>query len=130
MAFTFDPTTDRGKVRLYIGDTIDGTLNTDYFFSDASIDSLLEQNSDDIWLAAADGCRAQAARNAKNAFVLDLADALKIDQKQISKVWLALAAKYEARAEGSSANIVEYQDSYAIDYDNLGGDLGEYVGDI
>lgn len=130
MAFTFNPSTDRGKVRLYIGDYTDGTLNTDYFFSDASIDALLEQNSDDIWLAAADGCRVQAARNASNAFILDLADALKIDQREISKVWLTLAMKYEARASGSASTIVEYQDSYAVAYDALGIDQSEYVGDV
>ena len=124
---TFDATTDRGKVRLYVGDWED-TANM--IFTDGAIDAFLEQNSDSIWYAAADGCRAMSAKNASNAFILDIAGSLMIDKKQVAKAWLALAAKYEARASGSSAQLREFIDSYDIEMNDTGEDRSEYVGDL
>lgn len=50
MAFTFDPTTDRGMVRLIIGDTAEATA----IFEDASIDAFLALADDgEVKLAAA-----------------------------------------------------------------------------
>jgi len=60
VAFSYDPTTDRGKVRLQIGDT--DTVNADrQLFTDAEIDAFLAQNTSIIKLSAADALEAIAA---------------------------------------------------------------------
>ena len=130
MAFTFSPTTERGKVRLLLFDTTDGTYGTDYNFSDADIDALLEQNSDSVWLAAADACRALAVKNATSAIKLAIPGAIELDKKEVSKMLMSLATKYENRATSSVDTIVEFIDSFDIDVDILGEDSGEYVGDL
>ena len=58
MACTYDITTDRGKVRLTIGDT----STTACIFSDAEIDVFLALNSNNINLAAADALEAWMAK--------------------------------------------------------------------
>ena len=126
MAFTADATTDRGKCRILVGDTNSG----DYTFEDADVDAMLELNSDSVWLASADLCRSQSARNASNAFILDIAGSIMIDKKQVAKVWLTLAHRYEARAVTGPDSIIEYVDSYDTMINELGQDVGEYVGDL
>lgn len=60
MAFTYDPTTSRGKVRLRIYDT--DTVNADrQIFTDAEIDAFLTLNTDIVILAAADALTTMAA---------------------------------------------------------------------
>ena len=60
IAFTYDPTTDRGKVRLTIGDT--DTVNADrQIFTDAEIDAFLGMNSSIIKLSSASALEAMAA---------------------------------------------------------------------
>lgn len=49
MAFTYDNTTSRGKVRLLIGDTVTGTA----IFDDSEIDAFLAMESANYRLAAA-----------------------------------------------------------------------------
>lgn len=125
MAFTYDPTTDRGKVRLNVMDT---TSSTSYF-TDADIDAFLEQNSDSIWLASADACRSLAAKFITSGFLLEMPGALKIDKKRIPEFYMNLSREYQRRAEGSSDTIREFFDSYDLNYDDLGIDNSEYVGD-
>ncbi len=60
MAFTYDPTTDRGKVRLQIGDT-DVADATRQLFTDAEIDAFLAMNTNIILLSAAAALEAIAA---------------------------------------------------------------------
>ncbi len=130
MAFSFDPTSDRGKVRLYCHDTTDGTYGIDFDFSDADVDAFLEQESDSVWYAAAAACRVLAVKATATAFMLKIPGAIELDKKQIAKIYIALADKYEARAGGSADGIVEYVDSFDILYDILGREVGEFVGDI
>lgn len=60
MAFTYDPTTDRGQVRLRIYDT--DTVNANrQIFTDAEIDAFLTLNTDIVILAAADALTTMAA---------------------------------------------------------------------
>ena len=125
MAFTHDPTTDRGKLRLLIYDTVESTAA----FTDAEIDAFLELNSDDIWYAAADACRSLATKNAGSAFMVRIEGALQIDKRKIADYFLGLASNYENRASNSSGNVVEYIDSLALDIDLIGQDNSEYVGD-
>lgn len=59
MSFTFDPTTDRGKVRLLIQDDTEQYEGVDiYYFTDAKIDAFLtlaeDLDGDTVRLAAAD----------------------------------------------------------------------------
>ncbi len=53
MAFTFDPSTDLGKVRLIISDTDVATV-ANQMFSDASIEAYLSIEGGNVRLAAAD----------------------------------------------------------------------------
>lgn len=53
MAFTFDPSTDLGKVRLIISDT-DTVTVANQMFTDASIEAYLSIEDGDVRLAAAD----------------------------------------------------------------------------
>ena len=133
MAFTYDTTTERGKTRLLIHDNTDGTYGTDYDFTDADIDAMLEMNGDDVWMAASDLCRTLAVKATPTAFILKLPGALELDKKDIAKIYNNLADKYEKRSyegAGGTGSVVEFIDSYAIDIDALGRDVGEYVGDI
>lgn len=57
MAFTYDLTTDVGKVRLQIADTD----STDPWFEDAEIEVFLSRENDDLDLAASRALRAMAA---------------------------------------------------------------------
>lgn len=136
MSFTFSPTTDRGKVRLLLHDTTDGTYQTDYEFSDADIDALLEQNSDDVWLAAADGCRVMASKSTPSAISLTIPGALGLDKKKPAQIWLELAKRYEMRASGILGDgsilgtATEYWDSVLTGHSTTGADETEYIGDI
>jgi len=60
MACTYDITTNRGKVRLIIGDT----STTACVFSDAEIDYFLTTNSNNLNLAAADALAAWMSKYA------------------------------------------------------------------
>jgi len=62
MACTYDITTNRGKVRLIIGDTSTITC----VFSDLEIDIFLSINSNNVNLAAADALGAWMAKYATN----------------------------------------------------------------
>jgi hypothetical protein len=129
MAYTYSPTTDRGRVRLLIRDVTNEagpTIGTDYIFSDASIDALLDLNDNDVWLAAADGCRARAGEKTDGAIAVDLSG-LKVDLKKPPEYWLRLAQVYEKRSGG---DVVEYVDSYLHSVSFAGEDESEYVGDL
>ena len=130
MTFSYDPSNNIGKCRLYCFDNIDGTYRTDYNFTDEDISAFLEQNSDSIWLSCADMCRALAVLAAGSAFALTIPGALELDKKQISQRYLTLADRYQARSMSTVDNVVEYVDSYAIAIDQLGVDNSEYVGDV
>ena len=130
MAFSYDPSNDLGKVRLYIHDNTDGVYGTDYEFTDADILSILEQEGDDVWLASSTACRILAVKATPTAFILKLPGALELDRKDIAKIYNGLADKYEHRALSGPDGVVEFIDSYDINIDQLGKDRSEYVGDI
>jgi hypothetical protein len=97
MAFTFDPTTDRGKVRLLIQDDTEQHDGIDiYFFTDAKIDAYLELNDDEtgdarIRLAAADALDSWASNEAMVT--------KRIKQLDISTDGPAVAASLRAHAD-------------------------------
>lgn len=129
MAFTYDPTTDRGKVRLLVYDTTSGSSGTS-IFSDADIDAFLEQNGNSIWYSAADAARSRAAKIIQSSFDLELTGALRLDRRKQAQYWIDLAMRYETRALNSPDGIKEFIDSYAYDIDILGRDTSDYVGDL
>ena len=129
MAYTYSPTTDRGKVRFLIRDVSNESspaIGTDYLFSDATIDGMLELNDNDIWLTAADGCRMRAGEKSDSAIAVDLSG-LKVDLKKPPEYWLRLAQVYEKR---SSGDVVEYVDSFLHSISFAGEDESEYVGSL
>jgi hypothetical protein len=60
IAFTYDPTTDRGRVRLNIYDTDDVDADRQ-IFTDAEIDAFLAMNAGVVKMAAANALEAMAA---------------------------------------------------------------------
>ena len=57
MPFTYDPSTDAGKVRMLARDTVEASA----LFQDAEITALLDLNDGDVRLAAADALDAVAS---------------------------------------------------------------------
>ena len=123
MAFTHDTSTDEGVLRTLLGDT----TSTDYVFSDAELTALLDLNGDDLWAAAADGCRSLAAKYTKEALDISLGRGdIKVDKTKRAKYYAELAQTYNAR---SGLNTSEYVDSLNIGVNRAGRDVGEYIGD-
>ena len=130
MAFTFAPTTDRGKVRLLIHDWTSDTgpvQGTHYVFADADIDGFLDLNNGEVWGAGADACRALAANSIAGSLLIDIAG-IKIDKKNTAKFWMDLARQYEAKS--TDEDVVEFIDSIAYDVSEFGEDGSEYIGDV
>lgn len=63
MAFTYDVTTSRGKVRLLCRDTVEASAR----FADDEVDAFLSLSESDVWLGAAFACRALQARGIRLA---------------------------------------------------------------
>lgn len=96
MSFSFDPTTDRGKVRLLCSDT-----NATYeIFSDASIDAFLSVAESNVLAAASLACYAIAADAGKSAISYNILNSnITIDRKQVPQYFRDLGDKYEARSK-------------------------------
>ncbi len=62
MSFTYDTSTDVGKVRLLISDTVEATAH----FSDEELETFLGMNDSSIYLAAASALEAWAATETGN----------------------------------------------------------------
>lgn len=84
--FTYDPTTTLGKTRLYAQDTV--TANA--IFTDAEIQSFLDINGQNVFLAAADALEIIAANQ---AYVLKV-----ISNNGLSTNGPAVAASLQATA--------------------------------
>ena len=130
MAYTNDPNTDEGVLRVMIHDITDvGTpvRGTDYYFEDAELIAILDQNADDLWAAAADCCRSLGARFANEAIILGLGKRdIYIDKTAKSKFYIALAKDYWTRSEN---DVGEFVDSFAYEVTPQGTDTSEYIGD-
>lgn len=98
MAFTFDPTTDRGRVRLLIGD--DDTDNA--IFQDASIDAFLALEGDIVKLGAAAALEAIASKQAYIQKVMTVGD-LKTDGARLAQALRELAANWRRQVEDEPA---------------------------
>lgn len=125
MSFTYDASTDIGKVRTLIYDT----STSDYAFTDEAIQGILDLNSSSIWLTASDLCRSLAAKNAPDAFLVKISTALEVDKKKVAQMFLDLSDKYMTRANGSADMVWEYVDSFNLGTTLTGIDTTEYVED-
>lgn len=109
MAWTFDPTTDRGRVRLLIGD--DDTDNQ--IFQDASIDAFLALEGDVVKLGAAAALEAIASKQAYIQKVMKVGD-LTTDGAKLAQALRELAANWRAQVDAEPAfDIAEWSISPA-----------------
>lgn len=127
MAFTYDPSTDRGKVRRNIGDK-DTATAANQMFTDAEIDSFLDSASNDVQLATAYALRAMAADPSMRAIVWRVmsTDGMEIDKSEVGAQLREMASEWEARADNAPAEEI---DSFDYDIDTFGDDRSEYIGD-
>ena len=126
MAFTFDPTTSRGKVRLLISDTDDVT-EANQVFTDAEIDAFLALESNDVYAAAASACQSMAANASRSAIRYIAERILEIDRQKVPDHFRKLAQMYRDRSMAAPG---EEMDSAAYEIGTFGGDGSEYIGDV
>ena len=126
MAFTYDPGSSRGRVRLLLSDT-DTADATKQIFTDAEIDAFLAIESNEIYAAAAAACESLAANTARSAIRMKLERLLEIDRKDVPKHFRELAMMYRKRAVSAPAEEI---DSMGYDISPFGRDRSEYVGDV
>ncbi len=126
MAFTYDPTTLRGKVRLLLGDT-DTESTKNQIFTDADIDAFLSLENDEVYAAAAAGAESIAASKARSAIAWEALDT-ELDMRDVPKWYKALAKDWRARAESGEP----WEEVDTLDYliGPFGRDGSEYVGDV
>jgi len=120
VAFTFDPTTARGKVRLLVGDT-DTVAERNQIFTDADIDAFLELEGQSVYGAAAAACRAIAASAARSRVAMKATG-------NTRSVWLEMADGLDEKAITNDP--IELMDAAEYRTSPFGEDESEYVGDI
>jgi len=130
MAYSLDSSSSEGRVRVMIYDITSvavPVIGTDYYFEDAHITAMLDQNSDDLWRTAADLCRGLAAKFSREAIELGLGKGdLKLNLTKKAKFYIDLALSYDNK---SDSDLEEYMDSSNISTSIFGIDESEYVGD-
>ena len=98
MAFTFDPTTDLGKLRFLIGDMVD----SGHVFEDATLNAALVMTSNDIYMAAANCLYSLSASKALLA-KRKSAGGYSEDLTAIAKECRETAQKYEEKSKSIPA---------------------------
>jgi len=101
MAFTYDPTTDRGKVRLLIPDT-DTADSNNQLFTDAEIDTFLTMEDSNIKRAAALAIETTARNQALVLKVIRLLD-LQTDGAAVARELRMQAKELRAQAHSDEA---------------------------
>ncbi|MCA9774531.1 MAG: hypothetical protein KC466_19080 [Myxococcales bacterium] len=99
MAFTYDPATPAGRVRLHLADTDAGA----FVFDDAEIDAFLDLAAGDVYRASALASLSVASDAARQARAV-AAGNLKIDREGVADHYRAQARAFLAMAavgEGS-----------------------------
>lgn len=119
MAFTFDSTTSRGRVRLLIGDT-DTVAERNQIFTDADIDAFLDMEDESVYGAAAAACRAIAASAARSRL------AMKVTGNPVGR-WMEMAKVFDEKA--ITGEPIELIDAAEYRIGPFGTDESEYVGD-
>lgn len=113
MAFTYDTTTDRGKVRLLVYDTGATTA----VFTDADIDAFLELSGGDVFLAASMACNHRAAKGVADGIGVTLG-AYGITSVD-AMTWNDLADKYKAEAYRRAGGQIVEQQHELFSYEQL-----------
>lgn len=98
MTFTYDPTSDLGRVRMIIGDKDDMNV----IFQDAEIEAFLSLNSSDVRLAAAEVLDTMASDQAMVLKVIRTMD-LSTDGAAVAKSLREHAAQLRTDAEAAEA---------------------------
>lgn len=125
MAFTFDPTSDRGKVRLLVADT-DQATPANQIFEDAEIDAFLSLASDEVFEAAALACESVAASTSRSAIAWRALGQHRIDKRDVPEHYRELAKQYRESARSQPAEEI---DAMQYTVDAFGDQIGEFVGD-
>ena len=117
MAYTYDLTTDTGKVRLLVPDND----SSNYELEDAEIEYFLDQAGDNARAAAVSACRWLARKYAKLATFK--ADGLEVQHSKRAEVYAARADELATEVGGSISLItLDKQDGYHDE----NGDLTDY----
>lgn len=110
MAFTYDPTTARGQVRLLIGDT-DTATTANQLFSDAEVDALLLLNNNVVRLGAAAAAEAIAMSQVMILKVIQV-NGLSTNGAAVADAMRAMAAEwrrqYNEGEDGDPTGLVDY----------------------
>lgn len=112
MAFTYDTTTDRGKVRLLLGDSDSANA----IFDDDETDAFLAMGDDEPFLAAALGAESIASSELYIQKVIQIMD-LKTDGASAAREWRMKAKQWRdtyAESIGESGEDFDWAES-AID---------------
>jgi glycogen synthase len=108
MAFTLDRSTSIGKVRSLIGDTVEQR----HFLEDEDIQVFLDQQSNDLQLAAADALEAMAVRVALVVGKVNLFN-LQQDGTAVAKVLMDLARTFREQAgQGSEWGLAGNEETF------------------
>jgi hypothetical protein len=100
MAFTYDISTNRGKVRFYVGDT----NSSDYVLEDAEIDFLLTENN---------GSVRDAAIGAAEAIIAELSRCP--DSKSVGSLSLSFSSRI-ANLKGVIASLRRQSNKFLVPY--------------
>lgn len=114
MAFTFDITTNLGKLRFLIGDMVD----SGHVFEDSTLNGALSMESNDLYMAAADCLRSLAANKALVA-KRKSAGNYSEDLTAIARECRETADDYEARAKSTPAEAQAEQIQNDINYNQI-----------
>lgn len=126
MAFTYvaGGTGDRDRVRLEIGDTIQGRA----LFEDSEIDDFLAQEGGSVLKAAAHACEALSVRFARDyTFAADGSRFEKGGAAGLSVQYATIGRALRRRAGGSTTVKVTRQDAYSDDISAEEATVGEKV---
>lgn len=102
MAFTYDPTTDRGRVRLLIDDR-DTVTVANQFFQDNEVDAFLSLEGQNVWFAASSALLQMAASEVMVQKRITLLD-LSTDGPGEAQALSALADRLRERGEQGAAD--------------------------
>ena len=114
MSFSFDTSTNIGKVRTLIGDTD----STSFLLSDEEIQVFLDLESNDIYAASA-GCLRRIAADKALLEKIIKAGNYSEDTKGISKALLATAQRYEDRSSSVPAEAQSEEYLTTFNWDDI-----------
>lgn len=125
MAFTYDPDTKAGYVRLLIGDTNESEP-AKQIFTDKEINSFLSRENNSVYNAAAAAAEAIAASQARSAIAWETLGR-SVDKSNIPQHYRKAADRWRDKATGGQP--AEEIDSMAYGTTDTGRDRSEFVGE-